>query len=38
MDILKMSKNEKRDIKFSEKTILLVNAVNTKKIRQKMAA
>jgi hypothetical protein len=38
MDILKMSKMEKREIKFSEKMILLENAVNSKKIRQNVAA
>jgi hypothetical protein len=35
---LKMSKMEKSKIKFSEKVNLLDNAVNSKKIRQKVAA
>jgi hypothetical protein len=38
MDILKMSKMKKREIKFLEKVNLLDNAANSKKIRQILLA
>uniref|UniRef100_A0A6C0B9C3 Uncharacterized protein n=1 Tax=viral metagenome TaxID=1070528 RepID=A0A6C0B9C3_9ZZZZ len=38
MDILKMSKMKKYEIKFSEKVSLLVNAAKTNKIRHVLSA